>query len=523
MVKVTATNNFQYKYPEQAKRWNKTLNHGITTDMITYGCKYIYDAHGNKFIPFWDCPVCGGTYDMYPYLVGGMNRGCPYCAGNRVLIGFNDLKSQHPEIARQWHQPGNGDITPEMVTCGAAKITVNGEKANPEWKCDKCGMTWRASINSRTRKKSAGCPYCSGRFAIPGVNDLATMNPMLASQWHQEGNGDIKPSMVKQCTGKIKVDGNSVYPEWECPVCHGCWRCRIGNRTNGTGCPYCAGIKVLAGYNDLAAKHPELVPEWLQRRNGNITPPMVTCGQGTILVDGVKIMPWWKCLKCGYEYQQSVNNRTNGVGCPCCANKVIVPGVNDLATTHPKVAAQWHQEGNGSITQEMVSYGAETILVDGERIEPEWECPNGHLYRMEVYRRTSNFEGCRVCSRELHHSNQEDDCADMIESVLRSYGINAVIERSVPLRDIGGSSRRELDVYIPELRLAFEYNGAYWHSDECLMRKYNMTADEYHAFKMNACRKLEITLVFIWDDDWINRRDSIVSLVRFLIDNRLCS
>lgn len=381
---------------------------------------------------------------MYPYLVGGMNRGCPYCAGNRVLIGFNDLKSQHPEIARQWHQPGNGDITPEMVTCGAAKITVNGEKANPEWKCDKCGMTWRASINSRTRKKSAGCPYCSGRFAIPGVNDLATMNPMLASQWHQEGNGDIKPSMVKQCTGKIKVDGNSVYPEWECPVCHGCWRCRIGNRTNGTGCPY-------------------------------------------------------------------------------CANKVIVPGVNDLATTHPKVAAQWHQEGNGSITQEMVSYGAETILVDGERIEPEWECPNGHLYRMEVYRRTSNFEGCRVCSRELHHSNQEDDCADMIESVLRSYGINAVIERSVPLRDIGGSSRRELDVYIPELRLAFEYNGAYWHSDECLMRKYNMTADEYHAFKMNACRKLEITLVFIWDDDWINRRDSIVSLVRFLIDNRLCS
>lgn len=171
----------------------------------------------------------------------------------------------------------------------------------------------------------------------------------------------------------------------------------------------------------------------------------------------------------------------------------------------------------------MVSYGAETILVDGERIEPEWECPNGHLYRMEVYRRISNFEGCRVCSRELHHSNQEDDCAVMIESVLHSYGINAVIERSIPLRDIGGSSRRELDVYIPELRLAFEYNGAYWYSDECLMRKYNMTADEYHAFKMNACRKLGITLVFIWDDDWINRRDSIVSLVRLLIDNRLRS
>lgn len=47
--------------------------------------------------------------------------GCPYCAGRKVLAGFNDLATREPEIAKQWHPTLNGTLTPQMVTVGSHK------------------------------------------------------------------------------------------------------------------------------------------------------------------------------------------------------------------------------------------------------------------------------------------------------------------------------------------------------------------------------------------------------------------
>ena len=41
----------------------------------------------------------------------------------------------------------------------------------------------------------------------------------------------------------------------------------VGSRIKGTGCPYCAGQKVLEGYNDLATTNPELLEEWDYQKN----------------------------------------------------------------------------------------------------------------------------------------------------------------------------------------------------------------------------------------------------------------
>lgn len=131
------------------------------------------------------------------------------------------LATTYPQIAAEWHPSKNGDLTPETVTAH------NGKKV--WWKCCK-GHEWQAIIENRT-KDGNGCPYCSGRRAIPGENDLATMYPDLAKEWHPTKNGELTPQIVKPGTTK-KV-------WWICGEGHE-WPAIIRNRVQSNGgCPVC--------------------------------------------------------------------------------------------------------------------------------------------------------------------------------------------------------------------------------------------------------------------------------------------
>ena len=79
--------------------------------------------------------------------------GCPYCAGKRVLAGFNDLATLCPEIAAQWDPSLNGALTPEMV--------MPGSHQKVWWRCPE-GHVWKAAVFSRTGKQKCGCPVCAG-------------------------------------------------------------------------------------------------------------------------------------------------------------------------------------------------------------------------------------------------------------------------------------------------------------------------------------------------------------------------
>lgn len=66
---------------------------------------------------------------------------------------------------------------------------------------------------------------------------------------------------------------------------------------------------------------------------------------------------------------------------------------------------------------------------------------------------------------------------------------------------------KELDIYIPSLKLAFEYNGVYWHSDRVMNR-----LDNYRKYV--DCQKLGIRLIQIWESDWVLKRPLVESLVK---------
>jgi len=64
----------------------------------------------------------------------------------------------------------------------------------------------------------------------------------------------------------------------------------------------------------------------------------------------------------------------------------------------------------------------------------------------------------------------------------------------------------ELDIYLPELNLAFEFNGLYWHNE---LHKEN----NYHLNKTVECEKQGNQLIHVWEDDWIYKQDIVKSMM----------
>ena len=227
-------------------------------------------------------------------------NGCPVCAGKRVLIGYNDLATTHPQIAEEWHPTKNGDLTAFDVTAGSKKTVW--------WKCSN-GHEWDSVVNSRTNR-NRGCPICSVSVGTNKSNNtrvatrgsLKSLRPDLVLEWHPTKNKGILPSDVTLGSDK-KV-------WWICDHGHE-WECAIRFRTKKNyGCPFCSGKQVLTGFNDLETTNPKLALEWNPTRNGTTKP--------STILPGSNKKAWWLC-KNGHEWQAVINSRTQGRQCPICS------------------------------------------------------------------------------------------------------------------------------------------------------------------------------------------------------------
>ena len=215
--------------------------------------------------------------------------GCPYCSGRYTVKGENDLQTINPTLAKEWNLDKNSGLTP-------ADVKPNSHN-KVWWKCSK-GHEWQATISNRTMGR--GCPYCSGKKVLNGYNDLQANNPTLAKEWNYEKNNGLAPVNVTSNSNK-KV-------WWRCNKGHE-WQAMISSRNKGHGCPYCSGLYVIKGENDLQTVNPSLAKEWNYEKNNESTP-------SEFLANSEK-MVWWMCNK-GHEWQASIANRNNGRGCPIC-------------------------------------------------------------------------------------------------------------------------------------------------------------------------------------------------------------
>jgi hypothetical protein len=224
------------------------------------------------------CPA-GHIYESVVATRAIEGRGCRICRNQEVVVGFNDLSTKFPKIAKE----ANG-WDPTKFVFGSTK--------RMSWKCRE-GHFWETTIIGRTQGEK-GCPYCSGFKTWPGFNDLATTHPHLINEAY-----GWDPKTIHAGTNK-KLS-------WKCSLGH-IWEASGTSRSaNDSGCPYCSNFSCLTGFNDLSTTHPELVAE----ANG---------WDATKVIAGSNKKKSWRC-SLGHTWSSSVVNRAYGkkTGCPECA------------------------------------------------------------------------------------------------------------------------------------------------------------------------------------------------------------
>lgn len=296
-----------------------------------------------------------------------------------------------------------------------------------------------------------------GRKLEKGVTDLATTHPTLAAEWNYQKNQNLKTKGRKDISTPDEVmSGSKQKVWWICEYGHE-WEATIQSRVSGNGCPYCSG-KLPTNETSLATVRPDIALEWhpiknMGLKNGNgrdiSSPDKVTYGAHQKV--------WWLCNKCGYEWQATVNDRTSGYGCPCCAGKVVVAGKN-LQTLFPDIAEEWDYEANNGLTDgngrdistpDKVSAGSGQIV--------SWICKNGHKWKSEIAGRTINGHGCPQCAGNLPIFN-ETDLASVHPEIAKEWH---------PTKNIGLMDGNGRDVSTPDKIASGSSLKVWWKCSVC--------------------------------------------------------
>ena len=347
-------------FPAIAAQWHSEKNGTKRPcDFLPYSNKRVW----------WRCEL-GHEWEakINNRTTGGTN--CPYCNGDRVIQGENDLETCFPNLAQEWHPSKNGELHPSEVLPKSNRYVW--------WHCSR-KHEWKAKIYHRV--EGTGCPYCVGMLPIPGETDLATLYPWLVPQWHPTKNKVQKPT---DYTGQSH---QKVW--WICDKGHE-WKATITSRANGRACPICSGRTVLIGFNDLTSRMPELAGEWDYGKNGTLTPEKVTPYSNKSV--------WW-IGGCGHGWQAKINNRTNGTGCPFCKQNRLIPEKTSLAVRNPKLAQQWDMGRNAPVTPKDVTEFCNR--------EYWWICDKGHRWKATVSNR-SYEEDCPYCAHRLAIPGETD-------------------------------------------------------------------------------------------------------------------
>ena len=227
---IDIDNSFGNLYPELAKNWDKASNKKLTPYMLPPGSNY-----PATFI----CEKCGGKWSAPISNVTSAKRVlCKKCsmADNglkttaRTIKEKGSLGDNYPELIKEWDNDANGLLTPFDIPSGYSKEV--------SWKCSICGYKWVLSPNARIHKRGiSSCPHCSGRVAMPGVDDLQTLFPQIAAEWDYEKNGDVLPSQIRPYSNTKRY--------WICSK-HGIsFEAYPGNRLKGCGCHLCKSDKII--------------------------------------------------------------------------------------------------------------------------------------------------------------------------------------------------------------------------------------------------------------------------------------
>lgn len=438
-------NSLEAKFPDIAKEWHPTKNKDLLSTQVA--------SKSHKKV-WWLCSK-GHSYDAVIGSRTASGHGCPYCSGRRASSD-NNLTTNFPEIAKEWHPFKNGSAVPEDFTKSSHKKVW--------WLCPK-GHSYNASINSRTNtsktRKATGCPYCSGNKVASDASLLKKF-PEVAKEWHPTKNKSLTPEQVAPKSHK-KI-------WWVCPRGHS-YQAQVTNRThNRSRCPFCShqtsdpeirilselkwifqgvvsrhkfeGVEIdvflpefnigieydgshwhkgkekkdLEKVNFLLSNGIDLIRvreyplEGLSERDIVVKSPLNKCDLNKLLermhpligkVSQDRISEYLKTPE--FVNEKVFNKYRSYLPSPFPENS--------LQERFPLVAKEWDYDKNYPLTPENFSYGSDKKVW--------WICANGHSFDATIKNRTSKESKCPFCSGKV--ASKDNNLALLFPEVAREW------------------------------------------------------------------------------------------------------
>ena len=265
-----------------------------------------------------------------------------------------------------------------------------------------------------------------------------------------------------------------------CPI-HGEFKQIVSNHLVKFGCPLCGREKSI---NIHKLSYQDFIRKAIQVHNDKYQYPFDKDWWGENYKNHKQKIP----IVCPIhgEFFQSVSDHLQGHGCPKCKNY--------LFNKHYKMS-YWD-----FINKTRRIHGDKYKYPDSVWWNENYEnkntkipiiCPQHGEFKQSVDSHLQGH-GCPKCTS--NYSKGEEELRQFIESL----GF-----KTEKYRD----NKFEIDIFIPELRIGFEYNGIYWHSDINKPKKYHQEKSLYFAEK-------SIILIHIWEDWWLYKKDIVKSFIR---------
>lgn len=329
--------------------------------------------------------------------------------------------------------------------------------------------------------------------------------PRKPSQTLEQFNPALADQLVDQSLRSI-ARGSDKKVQWRCPVdSRHVWWASPMNRTaskNATGCSVCNGKTVIPGVNDVATTHPKAAALMVDKK-------LRTKLTGS---SNKKVEFWCGNPKHDHWTAPLSNVARQGTRCPQCSGRRPISGKSDLATMHPKLAA------------ELVDQSLATTLKPGSNASVLWQCPANpkHTWKATPYSRTTKKTGCPYCSgRKIvpdvndlatTHSTPHTKTAKRYQMRLTEM-VQALVPGSPVLSDDHTvlPSGKELDIVVPDHHLAIEFNDIFSHSEQAVFERHaKPRPHSYHAHKTREASSQGYQLVHVWEDDWLHQRELVL-------------
>jgi hypothetical protein len=281
---------------------------------------------------------------------------------------------------------------------------------------------------------------------------------------------ELYKEIIPECsTLKYGIrEGSRLYGILDCMI-HGEYKIR-GDDFKHRGCKNCAREKAVNDYSDKWKKD-------CQKIHNNKYDYINT------IVGNVLEHSNIKCNSCKTIFKQSPASHKYGKGCPKCS---------DL-----KRGDRVRKDINSVIARANIigfNYDFSKSIYITCKDDIEIICDKGHTFYQSPDELLNAKHGCTVCAC-AGISKQEKEVFNFVSKYYDCQQNNRKL--------LGG---KELDIYIPLIKVGIEYNGIYWHSDDKIKSS--------HFDKLNLTSDKNIHLIHIYENDWLNRKEIVENKLR---------